>query len=75
MLAAPLLKNDGGAMDTWGCFCRVTTSARPAMMFTMDWKKSARAWSALCSHTTRVRYTAIYKVRYHAGCPFRNPQA
>lgn len=49
ILAAPLLKKDGGAMETWACFLPVMTSARPKMAFSMDTKKSAMAWSARCN--------------------------
>ena len=48
MLAAPLLKKDGGAMETWGSVLPVSTSIWPAMMLPMDVKKSAMAASALC---------------------------
>ena len=51
-LAAPLLKKDGGAMETWACFWPVATWKSPAIVLMMDWKKSPRAWSARCRHNT-----------------------
>ena len=69
MLAAPLLKKDGGAMETWACFLPVMTSARPKMAFSMDTKKSAMALSALCNRQGDQGWPFRWVVQSEAASP------